>query len=76
MALENYVLPGVAGCLPALWRPNTENHRLARGKCRNRLPCGTTIHLATDEPIPTVEALEGALTRLVRPAPETQRQSD
>lgn len=68
--------PCIAGCLPALWRPNTGNHRRARGNAQIGCPCGTTIHLATDELIPIVEALEGALTRLVRPAPETQRQSD
>ncbi|MGA8552271.1 MAG: hypothetical protein WB678_18745 [Stellaceae bacterium] len=71
--LENHVLPvacphcgGQIQKTIGWFRENTEIG----------CPCGTTIHLATDELIPIVDALEGALTRLVRPAPETQRQSD
>jgi hypothetical protein len=33
-------------------------------------PCGTTIHFATDELLPVLEALEGAVQRLPRPAPD------
>jgi NAD-dependent SIR2 family protein deacetylase len=33
-------------------------------------PCGTTIYLETDELITIIDQLEGALGRLIRPAPE------
>ncbi|MGA8382755.1 MAG: hypothetical protein WB710_16655 [Stellaceae bacterium] len=73
MALENHVLrvacPHCGGQTQKTIGGLGENAEIG-------CPCGTTIHLATDELIPIVEALEGALTRLVRPAPETQRQSD
>jgi len=31
-------------------------------------PCGTRMHLQTDEVLSAVEALEGALRRIIRPA--------
>ncbi len=33
-------------------------------------PCGTTIYLETGELIAIIDQLEGALGRLIRPAPE------
>jgi hypothetical protein len=33
-------------------------------------PCGTTMHLHTDEVMAAVEALDDALGRVVRPMPE------
>jgi hypothetical protein len=33
-------------------------------------PCGTTMHLHTDEVMVAVEALDDALSRIVRPVPE------
>jgi hypothetical protein len=33
-------------------------------------PCGTTVHLHTDEVMAAVEALDEALSRIVRPASE------
>jgi hypothetical protein len=33
-------------------------------------PCGTTIYLKTDELITIIDQLEGAIGRLIRPAPE------
>jgi hypothetical protein len=33
-------------------------------------PCGTTIYLKPDELIAIIDQLEGAIGRLIRPAPE------
>lgn len=66
--LENYVLPVVCPHCGARIQKTVkwfrENHQM---DC----PCGTTIYLATDELIPSVDALESVLTHLVRPAPAT-----
>jgi hypothetical protein len=36
-------------------------------------PCGTTIYLVTDELVRIIDDLEGAIGRLIRPAPEMAR---
>ena len=65
--IENYVLPVVCPkCAAPIQKPIAwfiENHEVA-------CPCGTTIYLATDELIAIIDQLEGALGRLIRPAPE------
>jgi hypothetical protein len=33
-------------------------------------PCGTKMHLKTEEVLSAVESLEGALSRVIRPEPE------
>jgi hypothetical protein len=33
-------------------------------------PCGTTIYIKSDELIAIIDQLEGAIGRLIRPAPE------
>jgi hypothetical protein len=65
--LENYVLPVVCPkCgaqlqkLIAWFRENNEV----------TCPCGTTSYLATDELVVIIDQLEGAIGRLIRPAPE------
>jgi hypothetical protein len=34
-------------------------------------PCGTTLYLETDELLKAIEAVEGALMRLIRSRPDT-----
>jgi DNA-directed RNA polymerase subunit RPC12/RpoP len=35
-----------------------------------KCPCGTKMHLKTEEVLSAVESLETALSRVIRPAPE------
>ena len=66
--LENHLLPIVCPhCVAQIQKTMSwfrENNEVL-------CPCGTTIYLVTDELIPVIDALEAAITRLVRPAPET-----
>jgi hypothetical protein len=39
-------------------------------------PCGTTIYLATHELMTIIDQLEGAIGRLIRPAPTDRRYRD
>lgn len=64
--LENYTLPVVCPRCGAHMQKTVKWFRENR---QLNCPCGTTSHLATDELVPLVDALEGALTRLIRPAP-------
>jgi hypothetical protein len=65
--LENYVLPVVCPkCGAQIQKPVAwfrENNEVT-------CPCGTTRYLATDELIAIIDQLEGAIGRLIRPAPE------
>lgn len=65
--MDNSVLPVVCPkCGAQIQKP------IAWFKQNNELncPCGTTINLATNELIAIIDQLEGALGRLIRPAPE------
>jgi hypothetical protein len=70
MYAECYGQLCASGGLSEVWRADPEAH--SRFKQNNELycPCGTTINLATDELIAIIGQLEGALGRLIRPAPE------
>ena len=65
--MENYVLPVICPKCGAQMQKSIawfrENNEIT-------CPCGTTIYLATDELIPIIDQLEGAIGRLIRPAPE------
>jgi hypothetical protein len=66
--LENYVLPVVCPhCGAQIQKPVKWFRENRQMNC----PCGTTLHLSTDELIPIIDALEAAMTRLIRPAPAT-----
>ena len=65
--LENYVLPVVCPKCAAQIQKTIgwfrENNEIA-------CPCGTPIHLVTDELVRIIDELEGAIGRLIRPTPE------
>ena len=65
--IANYVLPVVCPKCSAQIQKSIEWFRK-----NNELtcPCGTTIYLATDELIAIIDQLEGAIGRLIRPAPQ------
>jgi hypothetical protein len=64
--IENYVLPIVC---PKCGAQIQKSIAWFRKNNEVACPCGTPIHLATDELIAAVEQLEGAIGRLVRPPP-------
>ena len=70
--LENYALPVVCPrCGVQIQRTISWFRQNDEMNC----PCGTTFYLMTDELIPIVDALEGAITRLIRPAAEIPNES-
>jgi hypothetical protein len=68
--LENYVFPVVCPKCGAQIQKTIgwfrENNEIS-------CPCGTTIYLVTDELVRIIDELEGAIGRLIRPAPEISR---
>jgi hypothetical protein len=65
--IDNYVLPVVCPKCGAQIQKSIDWFRK-----NNELicPCGTTIYLATHELITIIDQLEGAIGRLIRPAPQ------
>jgi hypothetical protein len=64
--LENYPLPVVCTHCGAQIQKTVQ---WFRENSELQCPCGTTLYLETGELILAVEALEGALTRIIRPKP-------
>jgi hypothetical protein len=67
--LENHLLPVVC---PHCGAQIQKTMSWFRDNKEMLCPCGT-IYLVTDELIPIIDALEAAIMRLIRPAPETTR---
>ena len=64
--LDDHVLP--IAC-PKCGAKIQKNVAWLKANSELACPCGTTVHLATDELLPIIEALETALEQLPRPAP-------
>jgi hypothetical protein len=65
--IDNYVFPIVC---PKCGSQIQKSVSWFRENNELTCPCGTTIYLATDELIAIIDQLEGAIGRLIRPAPE------